>query len=385
MMHKFLFNNRDDLIVRCTAKAAQRDRRTFSAEQLKNGIPLFLDQLIRTLRAEGADRGDISLLISGASGGDALAVSEIGVSAAAHGKQLLALGFTIDQVVHNYGDLCQAITDLAFERDAPFSIDEFRTLNRCLDNGIADAVTEFSLQRERSLAEDQSSAMNERLGVLVHELRNSLCTAVLAANALETGKLPLAGATGAVLKQCHLELGVLIGRTLAEVRSNAQLEQARHGVFPLADFIAQAKAAADLQAGARECTLLVSPVDPSLAVDANHDLLQAALANLLQNAFKFSHSHSTIRLQAYAVEDSIAIDVSDECGGLPRGNTDILFKPFSQRGGDRTGIGLGLSIARQNVEADGGTLTVRNVPSVGCVFTIRLPAVPCASACSAPR
>jgi hypothetical protein len=67
-------------------------------------------------------------------------LSEIGTSAVAHGASLLGLGYTVDQVVHDYGDLCQSITDLAFERDAPFSVEEFRTLNRCLDNAIADAV-----------------------------------------------------------------------------------------------------------------------------------------------------------------------------------------------------------------------------------------------------
>ena len=373
MMHNFLANNRADLIARCTAKVAARDSRSFSAEQLKNGIPLFLEQLIRTLRAEDANELAEGLHISGASGGDAQALSEIGVSATAHGKQLLELGFTVDQVVHNYGDLCQAITGLAFERDAPFSIDEFRTLNRCLDNAIADAVSEFSQQRELTLAESQSSVTNERLGFLVHELRNALSTAVLAVSALEKGSLPIAGATGAVLKRSHSALGALIEHALTEVRAHARLDQPGRSVFCLADFIGQAKAAADLQAGTRECKLLVSPVDPSLAVDANRDLLLAALDNLLQNAFKFSHSHSTVRLHAYAQDTSILIDVSDECGGLPRGDTDILFKPFSQRGGDRTGIGLGLSIARQNVEADGGTLTVRDLPGVGCVFTIRLP------------
>ena len=78
----------------------------------------------------------------------------MGVTATAHGKDLLTLGYSVDQVVHDYGDLCQAITDLAFERDAPFAIDEFRTLNRCLDNAIADAVTEFSFQRESNLVAD---------------------------------------------------------------------------------------------------------------------------------------------------------------------------------------------------------------------------------------
>ena len=61
-----------------------------------------------------------------------MSLSEIGVPAARHGKELLALGFTVDEVVHDYGDLRQAITGLALERDAPFLVDEFRTLNRCL-------------------------------------------------------------------------------------------------------------------------------------------------------------------------------------------------------------------------------------------------------------
>ena len=371
-MHNFLVNNRDDLIARCAAKVGKRDQRAFTLEQLKNGIPLFLDQLIRTLLAEQADHPADSLHISGASGGDALAFSEIGVSAAAHGTQLLKLGFTVDQVVHNYGDLCQAITDLAFERDAPFSIDEFRTLNRCLDNAIAEAVTEFSIQREHSLADNHSSVMNERLGFLVHELRNALGTAVLAVDALEVGNLTLAGATGAVLKRSHLALGKLIERALAEVRLNA-VTPAQHGLFSLAAFIAQAKAEAALQASVNGCSLVASSVDLLLGMDANHDLLLAALANLLQNAFKFSPSRSEVRLDAYAVDDTIFIDVSDRCGGLPPGSTEAMFTPFSQRSGDRTGIGLGLSIARQSVEADGGTLTARDLPDVGCVFTISMP------------
>ena len=73
-------------------------------------------------------------------------------TATLHGRELLDGGYTIDQVVHDYGDLCQAITDLAFERNWPIQVDEFRTLNRCLDNGIADAVTEFTAQRDAAVA-----------------------------------------------------------------------------------------------------------------------------------------------------------------------------------------------------------------------------------------
>ena len=184
-MHEFLSNNLEELIVRCKAKVAQRPRRAATPEQLKNGVPLFLEQLTKTLRAEREGHSGDSLRISGASGGDSSAVSEISVTATAHGKQLLELGYTVDQVVHDYGDLCQAVTDLAVERDALFSVEEFRTLNRCLDNAIADAVTEFSAQRDVTVSRRFSAEANERLGFLVHEVRNYLQTATLALTALE--------------------------------------------------------------------------------------------------------------------------------------------------------------------------------------------------------
>ena len=139
--------------------------------------------------------------ISGASEGDKDALSEIGASATTHGRVLLELGFTVEQVVHDYGDLCQAITDLAVERQAPFSVDQFRTLNRCLDNAIADAVAEFSRVRDETVAMQSVINENLRIGYLVHELRNHLLTATLAFSALESGKLTIGGSTAGLLKR----------------------------------------------------------------------------------------------------------------------------------------------------------------------------------------
>ena len=211
MMSGFLANNHDELVERCKAKVARRPQRAATPAQLGNGVPLFLAQLQRTLEAEEKAGGAAeSLRISGESGGGALAVSEMGVSATAHGKELLDLGFSVDQVVHDYGDLCQAITDLAFERDAPFTIDEFRTLNRCLDNAIASAVSAFSVQRDAVVARRQDADVNERFGALVYELRNSLATASYAVTALEQGNLPVSGSTGAVLKRSLASLDALL-------------------------------------------------------------------------------------------------------------------------------------------------------------------------------
>ena len=371
-MHSFLSNNRDVLIARCTAMVAERPQRAATPRQLANGIPIFLEQLTRTLRAEGAGNESEGERISGGAGGDSTALSLIGVSATAHGHALHELGYTVDQVVHDYGDLCQAITGLAVERDAPFSVDQFRTLNRCLDNAIADAVTEFSAQRDESISRQQVAGENERLGVLVHELRNSLQTATMAFTALESGKVPVGGSTGALVKRSLGALATLLDRSLGEVRAKAGNSDISHA-FPLAAFIADAKSIASLGANARGCGLVVPEVDASLAVAGNREHLMAALVNLLQNAFKFTHPHTKVTLHAYTRADRVCIDVADNCGGLPSGFAEKMFKPFAQGSFDRSGLGLGLSIARRTVEDEGGSLTVRDVSGTGCVFTMSLP------------
>jgi signal transduction histidine kinase len=370
MMHSFLNNNREELIRRCRNKVAQRSDRAATKKQLENGVPRFLDQLIRTLRSEQSGATLEGLAISGPANGTA-ALSEVGETAAQHGKSLLSLGFTIDQVVHDYGDLCQSITDLAFERDAPFAIAEFRTLNRCLDNAMADAVTEFSYQRDSIVAAKFDGERNEAFGVFAHELRNYLGTAVLAFTAVKAGNLTLSGATGMVLERSHTGMGALIDKALAEVRTNDNLAHSET-IFSLADFISEASDASALSAETHGCTFTASDVAAEIFCIGNRVLLQSALANLLQNAFKFTHAHTKVTLHAYTVADRVLIDVKDHCGGLPIGLQERMFEPFAQGSGDKSGLGLGLSIARRDVEASGGTLKVRNVPGVGCVFTINL-------------
>jgi hypothetical protein len=102
-------------------------------------------------------------------------------------------------------------------------------------------------------------------------------------------------------------------------------------------------------------------------------MLSSSVANLLQNAFKFTRSHSHVTLRAYGRGERVLIEVEDECGGLPTCKEKTLFTSFQQHGADRSGLGLGLSISRRAVEACGGTLGVRDMPGLGCVFTIDLP------------
>ena len=372
MLHEFLTTHRHDLIGRCRLKVVQRRAPKATDAELEHGIPLFLDQLVKTLRVEQTPDPLRSREVSGPSGGEGSALSEIGATAARHGRELLQHGFTVEQVVHDYGDLCQAITDLAFERQAPFEVDEFRTLNRCLDNAIADSVTEFSYQRDLLLEDAGVHALNDRLGFLAHELRSLIQTATLAVTAIKAGNVGLAGATGAVLDRSLIGLRNLVDRSLADVRVTAGMPP-RPRLLPLAEFINDVKISASLEAQARGCGLAVSAVDPGLAVEADRDLLFSAIGNLLQNAFKFTEQNTEVSLNVQPTVDRILIEVEDNCGGLRPGDAENMFLPLTPGGKEKSALGLGLSICRRSVEANGGVLSVRNMPGSGCVFTIELP------------
>jgi signal transduction histidine kinase len=372
MLHEFLTDHRADLIDRCRSKVARRSAPRVTHAELVHGIPLFLDQLIKTLQLEQTSDPMRSREVSGPSGGAHPVPSEMGAAAALHGRELLQQGFTVDQVVHDYGDLCQAVTDLAYELKTPIETDEFRTLNRCIDNGIADAVTEYSYQRYSLLAKDGVQALNERLGFLAHELRNLIHTGTLAFTAIKMGNVAVNGATGAVLERSLIGLRTLVDRSLAEVRVAAGMLP-QHELVAVTGFIDQIGVAALLEAHTRGCKFTLSHVEEGLAVDVDRDMLLSAVGNLLQNAFKFTQHGTEVSLAAYAVADRIFIEVADHCGGLPPGSSERMFLPFTQGSTDRSGLGLGLAISQRSVEANKGILRVRDVPGLGCVFTIDLP------------
>lgn len=276
-----------------------------------------------------------------------------------------------DRAIHRHFESLTA-PDLAVERDVPFHVDEFRTLNRCLDNAISDAVTEFSFERDAINATAHELVSAAKLGLTMHKMRTVLGTATLALSAAKAGQLSLTGATGSILERSLRSPDDLISGTLKEARDLAG-EHATLSAFSLAEFIAEVYTAASISARMNGCILRAPPVDKLLALCGTRDLLIAAVSNLVQNALKFTKPGTEVQLSAYALGDSINIDVADHCGGLAPGAAAQMFLPYSQAGEQRTGIGMGLTIAQQCVTANGGTLTVLDVPAHGCVFTVKLP------------
>jgi len=351
MLHEFVTAHREAIVARTREKLTHRPWPTASTNELEHGVPLFLTQLSETLRWESTPTP--------------FAPEAIGASAARHGADLLALGFTVSQVVHDYGDVCQAVTELALEHHAPITTEEFHTLNRCLDTAIAEAVTEHA----RATATSRSNEEVERLGQLTHEILDKLNTALFAFHALKRGAVAINGSTGAVLGRSLMGLQALVDSTLSDVRLAAN--QRRHEPVSLTEFISDIAVAGSLDAEYRGLQFVVEPVAPGLTISGDPQLLSSAVMNLLNNGFKFTRAGGRVVLRACHEDRRLRIEVEDECGGIPETKADP-FRPFGdKRGSDRTG--LGLSIARKVVRAHGGDIQIRNTPGKGCVFVIEIP------------
>ena len=353
MLHEFIDLNRDVIIARTRDRVRRRPWPSVAPGEVEHGVPLFLTQLAETLRLETT---------SAPFPDDA-----IGAAAARHGAHLLRSGFTVSQVVHDYGDICQTITALAVEQRAPITVEEFHTLNRCLDTAIAEAVTEHA----RVTAEARSAEETERLGQAAHELRDNLSTAILAFHTLKRGTVAINGSTGALLGRSLMSLREIIDRTLSEVRLEAG--QRRPTRLSVAAFIDEIAATGLLHSEYRDIQFTLEPIDPALSIDADPQLLTSAVMNLLHNAFKNTPSGGRVVLRARAAHARLLIETEDQCGGIPASKAD-LFQAFGdRRGSDRSGLGLGLSIARKAVRAHGGEISIRNMPGKGCVFIIEVP------------
>jgi signal transduction histidine kinase len=343
-----------DIVTRCWTKAAVRTPAS-APSAVDHGVPVFLDQLAHALQLG---------LVS---------TPEIGASAARFGHELLQQGLTVSQVVHSYGDVCQAITDLAVELEVPIGTEDFRTLNRCLDEAIAGAVTTYGREQNQSGINAESARGDERLGFFAHEMRNLIHTATMAFEVLATGQVGVAGTTGAVLQRSLQSSRALVNRSLAEIRLTQGVQNPQK--FYVAGFIVEAAAAAALEAKGRGIGLTIAPIDEGVAIEADRQVLAAVIGNLLQNAFKFTRPLTTVTLSVNASPERVLIDIKDECGGLPGGDAEDLFRPFQQRSGDRSGHGLGLAFSRWGVEANHGRISARDHSEGGCTFTVDLPRI----------
>ena len=120
---------------------------------------------------------------------------------------------------------------------------------------------------------------------------------------------------------------------------------------------------------------LIADVPPSLIVRADRDRLRQALANLVDNAIKYTPRDGHVDVSASRDADAIAIRVADTGPGISEQDLPRIFDRLYRGDQSRAtrGLGLGLSLVRAYVEAQGGSVIVESKPNQGSTFTIRLP------------
>ncbi len=215
MLYEFINSNRDELIRRCRDNLVKRDNASEMRATLDNGVPLFLQQLSDILRTETK-----TTLRRVAGGGVDAGATVVGSAARRNGEEMLRAGYSIDQAVHSYGDVCQAITQMVIEKNAEISADEFRTLNRCLDDAIADAVKPYG-DAPQSELNDRAVIVDASLDHFVKQQWRLLKTVIQAYAAIRAGTIGPNGATGNLLLRSLEEMRVLAERASPAIRQTS--------------------------------------------------------------------------------------------------------------------------------------------------------------------
>ncbi len=354
-LHEVLTEISTDVLARWKASV----RGTLAPEstpplELLDHLPQFLGEIVAALREDAGAR---------VAGPETMESN----TAAVHGHQRLRLGFSLDTVVREYGALRNAIVSSARDAGGEITFRELEVLSDCIIAGIAQAVTEYTLQRDAELLRQA----NEHFAFVAHELRNPLSSASLSFQLLKSrGQLPAESRAVASVERGLARTNELVEQTLraARLASGIELRRQPMALRALCD---DAELDALGETEVKGVAIRIEVEDARASLDQR--LVRSALSNLLRNAVKYTPSGGSVVLRASIANSRVTFEVADQCGGLPPGKVEEAFAPFVRLDRTENGFGLGLAISKQAADAHGGTIRVQNVPGHGCVFVLELP------------
>ncbi len=323
-----------------------------------NGLPRFFDRLLLELD-HAAPPEEASL-----AGSPAMVGAELG-------EQRQLLGLDIVSMAREWAVLRDIILELLIESDTKVELWDYQVLSRQISAAMLMSLEGFvsASERERRRLSAQHTMM------LAHDVRNQLTAALAAVGFLErepderdTAIAWLHQSLGAVQHLLEREL------TVARIDAIAGGEEISREPLVIHDLLRAVVHELAPLARSRGVTLSIEAIG-DLYLLGDRRLLHSAVANLAGNAVKFTGPGTTVRMIASVVGDRIEVDIADRCGGLPPGMIDRMFTPHVRGSGEASGFGLGLAIAKQAVEAHGGSVTASNQPGEGCCFHLSLPGV----------
>lgn len=293
-----------------------------------------------------------------------------------HGLDRLELGFDVEEVVGEYNALRGVILNLIEAHDLQVKGLMNHTINRVIDKSIGLAVKTYAAQK----ALEVQQRREEHLSFVAHDLRSPLSTISMAAQLLEkhlpnaAGDAPTANLL-ATLGRNVTRLNELIVKVIQEENNltadpNERARRRDVELKPLVDGLLRDLDPMAVSSDAK----LYNQVPTEIIAFADPNLLTLVFQNLISNAINYT-PHGNIIIGARQDPDANSVEcwVSDNGTGIPKERIEKVFEKLETDPERDAGMGLGLAIVRQFVEAHGGTVSVDSVVDVGSTFRFNLP------------
>ena len=294
-----------------------------------------------------------------------------------HGLDRLRLGFDVEEVVAEYNALRGVIQDLIERHDLRLRGVVNRTINRVIDVSIGLAVKTYAAQKALEIQQRRE----EHLAFVAHDLRSPLAAISMAARLLEVsvpdvGKDERAAMLLETMHRNVTRLNTLVVKVVQEeanlqAKVNEKVERQEVRLRPLVEQLV-----ADLGPLAAASNLnLINGVPDGLTAFADASMLTLIFQNLISNAIDYT-PHGEVVIGARKAEETGAVEcwVSDNGAGIPAERLEKVFDKLETDPDRGSGMGLGLAIVRQFVEAHGGQVSVESEVGRGSKFRFTIPA-----------
>ena len=310
------------------------------------------------------------------SSSDESMIGELKKNSVIHGLDRLRLGFDVEEVVGEYNALRGVIQDLIERHDLRLRGVVNRTINRVIDVSIGLAVKTYAAQKALEIQQRRQ----EHLAFVAHDLRSPLAAIAMAAQLLEV-TVPDVGKderAAMLLETMHRNVTRLNSLVVKVVQEEANLKATVNERIVRREVKLRALVevlVSDLGPLAAVSNLsLANEVPEGLTVFADANMLTLIFQNLISNAIDYT-PNGEVTIGAKKIEESAAVEcwVSDNGAGIPADRLDKVFDKLETDPDRKSGMGLGLAIVRQFVEAHGGQVAVESELGQGSTFRFTIP------------